>query len=117
MNEELSSHQFGLVKAMHQGVGVPFYGLVNKVADEQSKLGTARTPSETALFKAIVSHPSTLLATPMMNIHSQTPRTPTKAAFLLPYVSLLVQPFVHDASQDITLHPINVQDAYNATKQ
>ena len=58
MNEELSSHQFAVVKAMHQGVGVPFYGLVNKVVDEQSKLGTVRTPSETALFKAIVSHPA-----------------------------------------------------------
>lgn len=55
MNKELSSCQFELRACRDQYVGQVCYGVVNNVADEQSKLGTKYTVQQIAFFKGIVS--------------------------------------------------------------
>ncbi|KAL9458522.1 hypothetical protein AB3S75_007397 [Citrus x aurantiifolia] len=54
MNKELSSCQFELRACRDQYVGQVCYGVVNNVADEQSKLGTKYTVQQIAFFKGIL---------------------------------------------------------------
>ncbi|KAH9741883.1 non-structural maintenance of chromosomes element 1-like [Citrus sinensis] len=55
INKELSSCQFELRACRDQYVGQVCYGVVNNVADEQSKLGTKYTVQQIAFFKGIGS--------------------------------------------------------------
>ncbi|KAH9790395.1 non-structural maintenance of chromosomes element 1-like [Citrus sinensis] len=54
INKELSSCQFELRACRDQYVGQVCYGVVNNVADEQSKLGTKYTVQQIAFFKGIL---------------------------------------------------------------
>lgn len=54
INKELSYVQFELRACMNQYDGKQYYGVVNNVADEQSKLGTNYTAPQIALYKGII---------------------------------------------------------------
>ncbi|EPS59566.1 hypothetical protein M569_15239 [Genlisea aurea] len=54
INEELSYVQFELRACRNQFNGDVYYGVVNNVSDDQSKLGTKYTLPQIALYKAIV---------------------------------------------------------------
>lgn len=55
INKELSYVQFELRGCRNQYDGKVYYGVVNNVADEQSKLGTKYTVPQIAFYKGIVS--------------------------------------------------------------
>ena len=55
INMELSYVQFELRAFRNQYNGSVYYGVVNNVADEQSKLGTKYTVPQIAFYKGIVS--------------------------------------------------------------
>ncbi|KAI8526329.1 hypothetical protein RHMOL_Rhmol13G0299400 [Rhododendron molle] len=55
INKELSFVQMELRACRNQYDGSVFYGVVNNVADEQSKLGTRYTVPQIAFYKGIVS--------------------------------------------------------------
>lgn len=55
INKELSSVQFELRGCRSQYDGQVYYGVVNNVSDEQSKLGTKYSFPQIAFYKAIVS--------------------------------------------------------------
>lgn len=55
INKELSFVQMELRACRNQYDGNVFYGVVNNVADEQSKLGTRYTVPQIAFYKGIVS--------------------------------------------------------------
>lgn len=55
INKELSYVQFELRGCRNQYNGEVYYGVVNNVADEQSKLGTKYTVPQIAFYKGIVS--------------------------------------------------------------
>lgn len=55
INRELSSCQFELRGCRNQYDGHVFYGVVNNVADEHSKLGTRYSIPQIAFYKGIVS--------------------------------------------------------------
>lgn len=57
---ELSYVQFELRACRNQYDSGVFYGVVNTVADEQSKLGSKYTVPQIAFYKAIVSRLSLL---------------------------------------------------------
>ena len=52
---ELSYVQFELRACRNQYDGCVYYGVINTVSDEQSKLGTKYTVPQIAFYKAIVS--------------------------------------------------------------
>lgn len=54
INKALSFAQFELRGCRNQYDGRVYYGLVNNVSDDQSKLGTKYSVPQIALFKAIV---------------------------------------------------------------
>ncbi|KAK3211070.1 hypothetical protein Dsin_015776 [Dipteronia sinensis] len=54
INRELSSYQFELRACRDQYDGNVWYGVVNNVADEQSKLGTKYSVPQIAFYKAII---------------------------------------------------------------
>lgn len=54
INKELSLVQFELRACRNQYDGKVYYGIVNNVADEQSKLGTKYTGPQIAFYKAII---------------------------------------------------------------
>ncbi|KAL8154087.1 hypothetical protein V2J09_011847 [Rumex salicifolius] len=54
INKELSYVQFELRGCVNQYDGQLYYGVVNNVADEQSKLGTKYTGPQIAFFKGII---------------------------------------------------------------
>lgn len=56
MNKALSFAQFELRGCRNQYDGRVYYGLVNNVSDEQSKLGTKYSVPQIAFYKAIVSY-------------------------------------------------------------
>ncbi|CAK9172907.1 unnamed protein product [Ilex paraguariensis] len=56
INRELSSVQFELRACRNQYNGDVYYGIVNNVADEQSKLGTNYTVPQIAFYKGILSN-------------------------------------------------------------
>lgn len=60
INKELSFVQMELRACRNQYDGIVFYGVVNNVADEQSKLGTRYTVPQIAFYKGIVSFDSSL---------------------------------------------------------
>lgn len=55
INKELSYVQFELRGCINQYNGEVSYGVVNNVADDQSKLGTKYTVLQIAFYKCIVS--------------------------------------------------------------
>lgn len=55
INTELSYVQFELRGCRNQYDGKVYYGVVNNVADEQSKLGTKYTIPQIAFYKGVVS--------------------------------------------------------------
>lgn len=55
INKELSYVHFELRGCRNQYDGKVYYGVVNNVSDEQSKLGTKYTVPQLAFYKAIVS--------------------------------------------------------------
>lgn len=55
INTELSYVQFELRGCRNQFDGKVYYGVVNNVADEQSKLGTKYTIPQIAFYKGVVS--------------------------------------------------------------
>lgn len=55
INKELSYVHFELRGCRNQYDGKVYYGVVNNVSDEQSKLGTKYTVPQLAFFKGIVS--------------------------------------------------------------
>ena len=55
INKALSYVQFELRVCRHQYDGEIYYGVVNNVPDEQSKLGTKYSVPQIAFYKAIVS--------------------------------------------------------------
>lgn len=62
INKELAYVQFELRACRNQYDGKVYYGVVNNVADEQSKLGTKYSVPQIAFYKAVVSdHTSSLL--------------------------------------------------------
>ncbi|KAG0469042.1 hypothetical protein HPP92_018370 [Vanilla planifolia] len=54
INKELDVVQFELRAFMDQYDGNIYYGIVNNVADDQSKLGTKYSPAQIAFYKAII---------------------------------------------------------------
>jgi len=56
INKELSYVHFELKACRDQYDGQVCYGVVNNVADDQSKLGTKYSVPQIAFFKGIVSH-------------------------------------------------------------
>lgn len=54
INKELSSVHLELRRCMNQYDGQVYYGVVNTVSDEQSKLGTKYTVPQIAFYKAII---------------------------------------------------------------
>lgn len=64
---ELSYVQFELRACRNQYDGSVYYGVINTVADEQSKLGTKYTIPQIAFYKGIVSC-LTLLKQPILHI-------------------------------------------------
>lgn len=55
INEKLAYVQFELRACRNQYDGNVYYGVVNNVADEQSKLGTKYSAPQVAYYKGIVS--------------------------------------------------------------
>ena len=55
INDELSYVQLELRKCLNQYDGKAYYGVVNTVSDEHSKLGTKYSVPQIALYKGIVS--------------------------------------------------------------
>ena len=55
MNKALTFANFELRGCIDQYDGQVYYGIVNTVSDEQSKLGTKYTVPQIAFYKAIVS--------------------------------------------------------------
>ena len=55
MNKELDFVNMEVRGSANQYDGTVFYGLVNKLASEESKLGTVFTHAQLAFFKAVVS--------------------------------------------------------------
>lgn len=55
INSSLAYVQFELRAFRNQYDGTVYYGVVNNVADEQSKLGTKYTVPQIAFYKGIVS--------------------------------------------------------------
>lgn len=55
INKELAYVQFELRACRNQYNGKVYYGVVNNVADEQSKLGTKYSVPQIAFYKAVVS--------------------------------------------------------------
>ncbi|CAH2042920.1 unnamed protein product [Thlaspi arvense] len=53
INKELAFVQFELRACRNQYDGKVYYGVVNNVADEQSKLGTKYTVPQIAFYKGI----------------------------------------------------------------
>lgn len=56
INKALSYVQFELRGCRNQYDGQVYYGVVNNVSDEESKLGTTYSVAQIAFYKAIVSH-------------------------------------------------------------
>lgn len=54
INRELDSVQMEIRGAADQNTGMIFYGLVNKMGDDQAKLGTKYSHSQIAFFTAVV---------------------------------------------------------------
>ncbi|KAA8528143.1 hypothetical protein F0562_035606 [Nyssa sinensis] len=54
INKELSHVQFELRACRNQYDGIVYYGLVNNVADEQSKLGSNYTVPQIAFYKGVI---------------------------------------------------------------
>ncbi|KAL6009740.1 hypothetical protein ACLOJK_000169 [Asimina triloba] len=54
INKELALAQFELRGCRNQYDGMVYYGIVNNVADEQSKLGTKYSVPQIALYKAVI---------------------------------------------------------------
>lgn len=54
INKRLQEVQMELRGSMDQGTGTIFYGVVNQLGDDQSKLGTTFTPAENTFFKTIL---------------------------------------------------------------
>lgn len=55
INKDLAYIQFELRGCRNQYDGDVYYGIVNTIADEQSKLGTNYSIPQIAFFKAVVS--------------------------------------------------------------
>ena len=55
INKALSYVQFELRACRNQYDGQVYYGVVNNVSDEESKLGTTYSVAQIAFYKAIVS--------------------------------------------------------------
>lgn len=55
INEELAYVQFELRACRNQYDGKVYYGVVNNVSDEQSKLGTKYSVPQIAFYKGVVS--------------------------------------------------------------
>lgn len=56
INEALSYVQFELRACQNQYDGKVYYGVVNNVADEESKLGTKYSAPQIAFYKGLVSY-------------------------------------------------------------
>jgi hypothetical protein len=56
VNKELDYVQMEIRGSANQYDGILYYGLVNKLANEEAKMGTRFTHVQICLFKAIVSH-------------------------------------------------------------
>lgn len=54
INKELAYVQFELRACQNQYDGKVYYGMVNNVADEQSKLGTKYSVPQIAFYKGVV---------------------------------------------------------------
>lgn len=56
INKELAYVQFELRACRNQYDGKVYYGVINNVADEQSKLGTKYSVPQIAFYKGVVCH-------------------------------------------------------------
>lgn len=56
INKELAYVQFELRGCRNQYDGKVYYGVVNTISDDQSKLGTKYSVPQIAFYRAIVSH-------------------------------------------------------------
>jgi non-structural maintenance of chromosomes element 1 len=54
INKDLAYLQFELLACMNQYDGTVYYGVVNTIADEQSKLGTKYSVPQIAFYKGLV---------------------------------------------------------------
>jgi hypothetical protein len=54
LNKELAYLQFELRACMNQYDGMVYYGVVNNIADEESKLGTKYSVPQVAYYKGLV---------------------------------------------------------------